>query len=200
MGFDGVGTAAVGFGAGLGFGGASSFSLVAGLGLLATLPLPVSMEVLEEALCTMLAIAEPPWDLESFANEPVAESFPDLELAVLGSGVGGAWVAGFNLTLNITKKLIEIHALSTYFTSICLMTTSAMFLLSSSWLSPISVVAESLTSIMYSFPSLATTASKLKPQNMIKIVNELNSNYCPPANVQTAKYFRDPINPGLVLV
>lgn len=64
-----------------------------------------------------------------------------------------------------------------HFSSICLMTTSAMCFLSSSWLSPISVVAESFTSMMYSLPSLPTTASRLhtaRPPNMRLISSILN--------------------------
>ena len=47
-----------------------------------------------------------------------------------------------------------------------------MFFLSSSWLSPIKVVAESLTSMRYSLPSLPTTASSeqmLRPPKSFEI-------------------------------
>ena len=62
-------------------------------------------------------------------------------------------------------------------TSIDLRVNSAMYFLSSSWLSPNKVVAQSLTSMIYSLSSLPTTASTehiSMPPNIREIWNQSN--------------------------
>ena len=61
-------------------------------------------------------------------------------------------------------------------TSIDLRVSSAMYFLSSSWLSPNKVVAQSLTSMIYSLSSLPTTASTehiSMPPNIREIWNQM---------------------------